>query len=253
MKLPIKRKPIPNTTDHRITDASGEDIARVAGKAVAYSDEVARAVVRAVNGQERMTKELERLEQELAQFKATAKGLKTLDLTGLSRHSNILFTHIRFEEYDLQEALTTTGEDGVKRGANWLEFGECNITNEGRNCFIGGRIRDGITDFEHDSCYVVRLELVGLQYKFTNHHVTYLEAHLSPDPDGIRIHAPDFEPEKVEGSWRCKEKHCDKHLMLPDGYFSPPIYPLARVVAGKRVSIMLGPRWDVIEKDEDTE
>jgi hypothetical protein len=44
--------------------------------------------------------------------------------------------------------------------------------------------------------------------------------------------------------------------MLPDpadfdpANFTPPMYEFARVVAGKRISITMGPRWDVIEEEE---
>lgn len=257
-KLDLKRQdggknPDPGAAhDCRILDASGEDLARVEGKRVLYPHETARGIVRAVNGQPRLLSEIERLEKELAQFKATPQDLKLVDLRALSRHSDILFTHIRFEDYELQERFTVV-KDGVKHGTNWLEFGECQITNEGRNCFLGARIRDGITDFEHDSCYVARIELVGLQYKFTANHVTYLEANVTPRHEDILIYEPDFVPEKIKGSWKCKEKGCDKHLMLPDGYFCPPIYKNARVVAGRRVSISMGPRWDVIEGREEAD
>lgn len=77
-----------------------------------------------------------------------------------------------------------------------------------------------------------------------------IEAFLTTTPEDIRIYPPDFEPEKVKGSWKCKERHCDKHLMLPDGFFTPPMYEFARVVAGKRISITMGPRRTVLEGDE---
>lgn len=253
MKFPLSRKPIADSSDFRVVDASGEDIARVEGKHVAFSREASNIVLRSTRNLERLEKALDEAETELARFKADPKDLKSLDLTKLSRNSHILFTHIKFDD-ELSEVFTTTDDKGHRRGHNWLEFGECVITNEGRTCFIGSRMRDGITDFEHDSCYAVHIDLVGLRYLFTSSHVSHFEAHLTTKHEDIRIHEPDYEPEKTKGAWRCKEKSCeDKHLMLPDGGFTPPIYKFARVVAGRRISITMGPRWDVIEKREESD
>lgn len=247
MKLPIKRKPIAGSKDLQLVDAAGESLARVHGSMVAYPEEAARTVLRSVNNQERLLQDLERAEAQLARYRMTPKGLKAIDLSPLTRYSKALFTVVQLEDPSFQDVLTTMKGE-TKQFNSWLTFGAGSIHNEGRTCFIGSRMRDGITDFEHDSCYAVHLELIGLTYKWTDNHTSYFEAHITPNPDGIRIHEPDFVPEDVKGAWRCKDKDCDKHLMLPDGNYTPPMYKFARVVAGQRVSIRMGTDWDAIDK-----
>lgn len=247
MELPLKRKRLTDdSTDFRVLDAAGEDLARVEGSAVVYPEKTAQSLVQSVNTRDRIRKEYERLEAELATYQVDPTGLKPVDLTNLSRTADKLFTYVQIEDSYL-ESFFDYEENGAKRRGTWLKFGECRIVNEGRTCFIGSRMRNGITDFEHSSAYVVHIGLIGLQYKFTDNHVSHFEAHLTTAPEDIRIYSPDFDPTKVKGVSTCREKHCDKHLMLPDGYFTPPMYEFARVVAGKRISITMGPRWDVIE------
>lgn len=250
--MTLRRKRLSeNSTDFRIIDAAaGEDLGRVEGKTIVYPEKTALKIVQSVNAVERLSKDYEKLEAELATYKVAPTGLKTVDLTSLSRRGDKLLTYIQLEDPDLERYFDRE-ENGVKRRDSWLKFGACRITNEGRNCFIGSRMRDGITDFEHDSAYAVHISLIGLQYKFTDNHTSHFEAFLTTTPEDIRIYPADFEPEKVKGSWKCKQSHCDKHLMLPDGFFTPPMYEFARVVAGKRISITMGPRWDVIEGDDE--
>lgn len=250
MKPPIRRKRLSDdSTDFRIIDGAGEDLGRVDGKMIVYPERTALKIVQSVNALERLSKDYEKLEAELATYKAAPTGLKPVDLMSLSRTSEKLFTYVQLEDCDLERYFERE-EDGAKRRDAWLRFGECRIANEGRTCFIGSRLRDGITDFEHDSAYAVHIGLIGLQYKFTDNHVSHFEAFLTTEPEDIRIYPADFDPAKVKGSSKCDYKGCNKHLMLPDGYFTPPMYEFARVVAGKRISITMGPR-DVIEGEDE--
>ena len=254
MKLPLKRPAIPNSEDRRVTDASGEDVARIVGKQIAFSAETSLALVQAVNGRERLEREVELLRAKLATFRQSPKDLKPIDLGKISRCPNALFTAISFEDPYFRDLLVVEGKNGVKRARPWLHFGASEIQQTDRMCTIGGRMRDGITDFEHDSCKIVCIDLLGLQFKFTSNHVSHFEATLSPDPEHIRLYDEDFVPEKMEGTWQCEDEHCeDEHWMLPDGHFVPPVYKLARLVAGQRVSITMGTRWDFLEGRTDEE
>lgn len=260
-KTPLQRVPYSGSTDSRIVDASGEDIARISGghdktACIAYPDEVAKRVVRSVNGREHLLQELDRVREELDRRRATTTQLKTVNLDVISRRSDILFTHIHFEDHDLAQALTTKkeGAGSVTYRSNWLEFGECQLHSDSgqgsRSCYLRAPIRDGITDFEHDTALIIHLGLIGLQYEFTHSHVSHFKAHITTNPKDIQIYSPDFEPEKVEGAWMCEE--CDDHhWMLPDGYYVPPMYELAHVVAGKRINITMGPRWSALEPEEE--
>lgn len=104
----------------------------------------------------------------------------------------------------------------------------------------------GVLDFEHDTPYVVSIDLLGLKYSFTNNHVSYFEAHITTDPQEIKIYPNGFKPLKVKEGWEC-ERCKPRHWMLPDGYYVPPVYDLAHVVVGQKITITLGPRWDVLK------
>jgi hypothetical protein len=253
----MHRKKIPGTTDVRIVQGSPEgpeDIGRVADDgSIVYPGELGLKVVQSFNACDRMREELDEAHEELARRKATRAKLQTVNLDAISRSSDKVFTHIRFEDYDLREALTEERKSPsggtVKQGLNWLEFGECRINNEGRQCSIGGRMRSGITDWEHDTPYVVSIGLLGLKYIFTESHVSHFEAHITPDPNEIKIYSPDFVPEECETAAQCEAEHCDPHLTIKA--YVPPVYELAHVVAGKRVAIAMGPRWSALEKEDD--
>jgi len=246
--MKLRRTRIDGSTDVRITTPQGEDFGRVENGTILYPDAEALKVVQAVNSRERIDRELADLQRELASYKQSPESLKPLDLRALTRYSDEVFTHIAFDDCRLRDRLVQKTEDRITY-LNWLDFGLCEIRNESNTCFLGARMRDGITDFEHDSCYALRIDLVGLKFKYVHAHATVLEAWISPDPDDILIHSPDFIPEDIEDAGPCP--HCkgsEKHLMLPGGHFVPPRYDLARVVAGKRISIHLGKRW---KEDED--
>lgn len=246
--MKLQRIPYSGSTESRIVH-KGEDIARISGphdktSCIAYPDKLAKEVVRAVNGRRSLLAQLDEANEELARRRAKPSQLKTVNLDTISRSSDKVFTHVRFEDYDLMQALTEERESPGGGTYNWLEFGEACLTLE--NGYLGGRMGHDIRDFEHDTPYVVHIKVIGIRYKFTNHHTSYFEAHITPDPDDIRIYPEGFDPKKVEGAWECKD--CENpHWTLPDGYFKPPVYELAHVVAGKKVTISIGPRWSALE------
>jgi len=214
----MKLKRIPGSTNSRIVSAADDkDIGQVSDHEIVYPNDLAQEIVGSVNS------ELKK--------RQCARNLKALNLSSISRGSDVLRTSIRFEDYDIR---------GILSGP-WLEFGECWIQNGGSICQVSSPIRDDITDFAHDTAWVVRIDLVGFQYIYTRRHVTYFRAYLTPDPKDILIHSPDFIPEKVEGAIRCSNCQ-DNHLILPEDYYVPPVYELAHVVAGKQVSIVMGGR-----------
>lgn len=71
----------------------------------------------------------------------------------------------------------------------WLEFGQAQIRSQmdrpdGR-WRLEGRITEGVTDFEHDSAYALRLPLIGLQLgSLTVHyHTTHFTAWVDPNAE----------------------------------------------------------------------
>jgi hypothetical protein len=249
----LQRKKIPDTTDVRIVQ-DGEDIATATSHGVVYPGELGLKVVQSFNACERMREELDEAHAELARHRAKRSQLKTINLGAISRNSHILWTHIRFEDYYLREALKDENRllKDENRLLNWLEFGECSLDNGERRCSISARL-DGSKywGFDHKGTpLVVYIELLGLQFKFMENHVSYFDAHITPDPTEIKVYPADFDPQKVDGVFKCDDGDChekEEHWLLPDGMYHPPQYELAHVVAGKRISIEIGPRWDVIE------
>ena len=219
-----------------VLDQEDQDIGQISGGRVVYPNDVARNLVSAIRGRDQLQRDLALAERELAGYRVSAKDLKPIDLRLISSDSNRVFTQIQFEDDELREIIYASDQDGRRP---WLTFGECSIYNESRMCYLGARILDGIKDYEHDTPYVVRIHLIGLSYRFTSGHISHFEANLTTDPKDILIHEPDFDPLKVLGLGECDQCE-DKHLVLPEGYFVPPVYKLARLVAGRRVSIMMG-------------
>ena len=244
--MQVYQKRIKKTEDCRLVDERGEDLGRVndAGQIV-YPDETALELVRGVYALSNAREQVVSLQKELRQYRMKPVDLKPLDLTSLTRDSDKVFTHVQLEDFNLREALTTTDGEGDKTSHNWLEFGQGGIQVNDRTgvALLGGRMRDGVTDFEHDSCYVVYIKLVGVTWKFMECNVSYFDAHITPDPSEIRIYDPSFKPEETEGAWQCEDCE-DHHWMLPDGHFTPETSDLCRLVAGKRVTIIMGPRCD---------
>jgi len=248
----LRRARVEGTNDVRITTPQGEDFGRAENGTILYPEEEALKVVQAINARERIDQEMEEMRRELASYKPNAE-LERINLAGITRHPDLVFTHITFARHEMLGKLKPD-ENSRKHGFKpWLEFGQCSIVNENNNCFIGGRMRDGITDFEHDSCYVVRIDLIGLQYKYTHNHVSTFDAWLTTNPKEIRIHSSDFRPENLEGPdgpYQCEE--CSpRHLILPEGYYVPPMYEQARIVAGQQVVITTGPRWSKLLPDDE--
>lgn len=82
MKPPLKRKRLSeDSTDFRVIDAAGEDLGRVDGNTIVYPEKTALKIVQSVNALERLSKDFEKLEAELATYKVAPTGLKPVDIT----------------------------------------------------------------------------------------------------------------------------------------------------------------------------
>lgn len=233
----IRTRQVKGTDDYRVVE-NDKDLAQVKDGVPVYTRRDSLRIAQSINAAQDMAVRMQKMQTELDLHRVRLEDVKSVDLSALSRNSKDVFTSISFEDFDLHEHL---------KKEPWLTFGESDLRNEQRHCFIGSRMRDGITDPEHDSCYSVHLTLIGLTFLFTYNHVAHFSAFLSPNMSKIRVYEPNFDPTKVKGARRCSDKNCDKHLMLPEGHFQPPVYKYAKAVAGKAVNIMMGPRWDVIE------
>lgn len=252
--LRLKREPYSGSTDSRIVHLrSGEDIGRISGgheqtACIAYPDELADEIVKAVNQRPALLSQLNDYEERFGRLKASARKMVqagTLDLRHLSRYPDRGFTHVRFEDYELREAFVKEDDEGHKYLGNWLELGVADLRASGDGSFLGARLGKGITDREHDSAYLVHIDLIGITFKGCWNNVSHFEAHLTTEPKEIKIWTPDFKPTEAEGAEECDGKdYCKRgepHLIIER--FTPPMYEFAHIVAGKRVSISMGPKW----------
>lgn len=242
----IRTKFDPASKAYRVLH-EGKDLARVENNLPVYDQKVALQVAHGINALTRVEQELAETRTALARYQAKPKDLKAIDLTKVSRNSLGVYSTIQLESSALREAFNWTDRKGMPRQSHWLTFGNCEISTDGPT-ILKSRMRDGITDYEHSTCCVIYIWLIGLQYKFT-HGASYFEAYITPDIENIRIYDESFVPEKAEGAEKCKcVSREPAHLVLPK--YTPPVYKYARLVAGQKVSISTGPNFGSLEKLE---
>lgn len=137
----------------------------------------------------------------------------------------------------------------------WLIFGAAQLRHQKESSPDGrfrleGRMTSGVTDFEHDSAFVVRLPLIGVQFDglLIHNHYAFLVGWVDPDgADDFHVPGPGYDPTKHKDAHRCKMKECVKedpksHIIVPEGFYVPPFDPeLYKLVRGKRVEIRIGP------------
>jgi len=246
----LKREPYSGSTDSRIVYAdSGEDIGRISageaspGACIAYPDAVAKEIVRTVNNREALIRQLDEYEERFDKLRKDARKMfkgGTLDLKHLSRQPDKAFTHVRFEDFELREMFAEKDDEGHKSLTNWLELGVADLRNDNAS-FLGARLGGGVTDWEHDSAYLVHIGLIGIKFTGCYNNCSHFEAYLTTEAKDIKVWTPDFNPAEADGVSECDSEHCDKHLMIEK--FVPPMYEFAHLVAGKKVAITMGPVW----------
>lgn len=167
--------------------------------------------------------------------------LKLTDLTEISRGSKYCSTTVSVE-LEPYEPL-----------AEWLRFGQANLKyvndrKDGRWC-LESYLANGATDFEHDSAYALRLPLIGVQFDSIPvwNHMTRLVAWVDPSDylidrhSDFRVPSNDYNPLKLSETTICEMKGCDKHPIVPEGFYLPPFNEdLFLAVRGKKVEIHIG-------------
>lgn len=158
--------------------------------------------------------------------------IEETDLTGITR--------------DPQEAITEVyiHEDRYARPQLWLKFGQAQLRNEESFCWLSAYMMSGVTDWEHDSAYALRLPLIGVQFESVYYHKTKITAWVDPsNPDEFHVPTPGYDPTMLDEASLCSE--CDEpHMMVPPGYYVPPFdKKLYEKVKGKRLTIYIGPNW----------
>lgn len=158
----------------------------------------------------------------------------------------------KFEKTDLRaitrrskvcQTIVTIELDWNKK-VEWLQFGEAQLRkNDRRQTYrLEAYGPAGVTDFEHDSIYVLSLPLVGVQLDdlLVSYHRTNLIAWVESDFESFRVPTAGYNPMKMKGAYECTSE--DKpHMIVPEGYYKPQHNKeLFDLVRGKRVEIQIG-------------
>ncbi len=142
--------------------------------------------------------------------------------------------------------------------SEWLMMGEADIRNQrisyDTRWWLESRMRDNVTDPEHDTVIAVRLPLVGAEINSVDYTMVHIVATIPADCESeFCVPLPGYDPisNPPKGSTVCKEKRCGKnHLVLPDGFYVPKFNEeLYRSVVGRRVMITMGPVYKEMDDE----
>jgi hypothetical protein len=145
------------------------------------------------------------------------------------------------------------GPDGRIERVNWLVFGQANLRPsrdrpDGR-WRLDARMTGGVTDFEHDSAYALKLPLIGVVFENVDYHASVFTGWVDPninvdDSSEFRVPRQGYDPTKLPDAHMCKTGECKKnpHIIVPEGFWLPPFdLELYRAVRGKKVEIRISP------------
>lgn len=185
--------------------------------------------------EERAKRRLEEREELIA-----ACPVKETDLLHISRGTDKCRSHVLLE-WDWETRII------------WLTFGEASLRTGDRRdgrWNLEARMGHGATDFEHDTAFALRLPLIGVEFEWADHHTFrfhgYVDPSLDPNFPNFHVPSPGYDPTKHANAERCSGgKDCKwggaEHIIVPEGLYVPPFNPhLYKLVAGKRVDIVLG-------------
>lgn len=170
--------------------------------------------------------------------------LKALDLTAISRKGTATL-------------VTVADDDGMHP---WLKLGEVALTR-----YDGGSRRgswrftaywnNGVTDQEHDSAYILQLDLGGVELDMVHYSRMSIVAWIAGGRDGFRVPPPDYAKMLKAHAETTTCKDCRKrdktmphHLVLPPGFYVPPEQSeLYAQMVGRRIEITIDSTHDVGE------
>lgn len=127
--------------------------------------------------------------------------LPEVDLRAVTRDAHLVTTYI-----------------AVKFGGMyvpWLEFGSLSTMGDGKT-FIGARFGSGVTDFEHDSAYALRVDVIDVQLVSIQDGCVDLRAWVAAeDADGLNVPSKSILSLEELGVEPCSECEGDeKHLII---------------------------------------
>lgn len=164
--------------------------------------------------------------------------VETTDLRSITRGSEKVRTTVKLY-----------GDDGWSKDT-WLVLGECHIRPvrdhfDGRWTF-SAYLPEGVTDFEHDSAYAIKLPLTGLTFEGVEYGDTTLFAWVAVyESEDFRVPDPGYNPMQHPEAQRCTSCKKNKHLIVPEGFFVPPAnQTIFEKVRGRKIQITIGPNRD---------
>lgn len=163
-------------------------------------------------------------------------ALEYTNLNDITRNSDVAITLVTIQP-DYRK---------FREAFRWLEFGEAELRNDERICWLDARLTAGVTDFEHDSAHALRLPLIGLTFQHLWYQNAYFKAWVNPnDPDGFRVPRAGYNPMKLPDAYTCESDYCkeEPHIVVPEGYYCPPYdEELYEAVRGAELEIIIGLR-----------
>lgn len=168
--------------------------------------------------------------------KSRTKMTKTVELTDLSSITR-----------NPHQSLTTIYiETEMRRLEKWLAFGETNISSDRNGTLLSAFLQEGVTDFEHDSAYALRLPLIGLTIDMVRYSTCVLTAWIDPnDSHNFAVPPPGYNPMNDPQAEQCSSEYCkDPHIIVPEHLYVPLFdQELYEAVRGKKVEIRIGPNY----------
>lgn len=164
-------------------------------------------------------------------FKYDVKPPPLLDFSATAADSNWYYTSIAIQMgYEQSE---------------WMRLGSFQLVPRDSRHFRGIWLFEALladaTDYDHSPARLIRMELTGVNMHMHLYGVTHIDGFIHGDVENFRVPEADYDPRFHPEATHCKEKSCSKHVIVPEGFYVPPVNEaLHKVVAGRRIDIRTG-------------
>ena len=159
------------------------------------------------------------------------------DLRAITRHSDRYLTTVMLYH-------------GHYLKKHWMSLGQARLVKQERSqgastWRFDAYLTEGVTDFEHDSAYAIRMGLIGVEFKNVCYGHTEVMAIIDPQGfDQFGVPPSGYNPMTMEGAEQCENDHCiehEPHIVVPEGHYVPPgNEELFKLVRGRFVEITFG-------------
>ena len=139
-----------------------------------------------------------------------------------------------------ESTLTTVSVNLDYQEFPWIRTGAAQLTrNRDKSWLLSCYAEKNLADPEHDSIWIVRLELIGLEFDSAYYGVTEFNAWISPDPENFHVPDPGYNPKEAAKECTCC---ATPSLIVPEGMYVPKFnQELFEKLRGVRVTVRIGP------------